>query len=54
MGDEKADNIFRKQILRTVQVFTFGVALCLLAIVYYGQSTGESCGQNKVRTESGS
>jgi hypothetical protein len=52
MADE--DDDFRKHILGMVQILVFGVTLCLLAIVYYGQPTGEICGQDKVRTESGS
>jgi hypothetical protein len=44
MSDE--DDDFRKHILMMVQVFTFAIALCTLAIVYYSQEN-----DNGSRTE---
>jgi hypothetical protein len=44
MSDE--DDEFRKHILMMVQVFTFAIALCTLAIVYYSQEN-----DNGSRTE---
>jgi hypothetical protein len=38
-SDEKADNEFRSHILGCVQLMTFAIAACVLAMVYYDQPT---------------
>jgi hypothetical protein len=46
VSDEDADNELRKHLLAMVQIFTFAIALCTLAIVYYSQEN-----DNGSRTE---
>ena len=49
MSDE--DDNFRKHILGIFQLFTFALALILLAEVYYYSQQEKICGKNEVRIE---
>jgi len=51
MSDE--DDEFRKHILMMVQVFTFAIALCTLAIVYYYSQENDNGSRTEISDKSG-
>lgn len=51
MTDEKADNEFRAHILGCVQLATFAIAACILAMVYYDQPIRRSNPVEKTKYE---